>query len=95
MIRTRTRDEWCRALEGSDVCFAPVLDLNEAPAHPHNRARGTFVEVEGPGESHVMKIREELGLADEPMIKPSYIAMLMEYLRERGLPPEDVRFSAK
>jgi alpha-methylacyl-CoA racemase len=34
-------------MEGSDVCFAPVLTLDEAIAHPHNRARGAFVEVEG------------------------------------------------
>jgi alpha-methylacyl-CoA racemase len=47
LFRTRTRDEWCRIMEGSDVCFAPVLSLREAPAHPHNVARKTFVEVEG------------------------------------------------
>ena len=34
-------------MEGSDVCFAPVLTFNEAPDHPHNKARGTFVDVEG------------------------------------------------
>ncbi|GHB73319.1 CoA transferase [Streptomyces viridiviolaceus] len=44
---TRTRDEWCALAEGQDVCFAPVLSLSEAPNHPHLRARGTFVEVEG------------------------------------------------
>ena len=47
IFRTKTRDEWCAIMEGSDVCFAPVLSLAEAPAHPHNRARGTFVEVDG------------------------------------------------
>ncbi len=47
LIATRTRDEWCRLLEGTDVCFAPVLDPDEAAAHPHNRARGTFVDVDG------------------------------------------------
>jgi alpha-methylacyl-CoA racemase len=46
-FRTRTRDEWCRLLEGTDACVAPVLSLTEAPAHPHNRARATFVEVGG------------------------------------------------
>jgi alpha-methylacyl-CoA racemase len=34
-------------LEGSDACFAPVLDVSDAPAHPHNRARGTFIDVDG------------------------------------------------
>jgi alpha-methylacyl-CoA racemase len=47
VFRTRTRDEWCAIMEGSDVCFAPVLSLAEAPEHPHLRARGTFVEMEG------------------------------------------------
>ena len=47
VVRTRTRDEWCALLEGTDVCFAPVLSLTEAPKHPHNIERGTFVEVDG------------------------------------------------
>ena len=46
-IATRTRDDWCRAFEGTESCFAPVLSLDEAPAHPHLRARGTYVEVDG------------------------------------------------
>jgi alpha-methylacyl-CoA racemase len=47
VFRTKTRDEWCQIMEGTDVCFAPVLAMGEAPDHPHNRARGTFVEVGG------------------------------------------------
>ena len=47
IFKTKTRDEWCEIMEGSDVCFAPVLTFNEAPEHPHNKARGTFVDVEG------------------------------------------------
>lgn len=47
IFRSKTRDEWCKIMEGSDVCFAPVLDMGEAPAHPHNKQRGTFVEVDG------------------------------------------------
>ena len=47
IFRTRTREEWRRLLEGSDVCFAPVLSMAEAPQHPHNRERQTFVELEG------------------------------------------------
>jgi alpha-methylacyl-CoA racemase len=46
-FRTRTRDEWCALLEGTDACVAPVLSLLEAPAHPHNQARATFVDVGG------------------------------------------------
>jgi alpha-methylacyl-CoA racemase len=47
IFKTRTRDEWCKIMEGSDVCFAPVLSMDEAPHHPHNRHRGTFVERDG------------------------------------------------
>jgi len=47
LFRTKTRDEWCRIMEGSDVCFAPVLSMAEAPHHPHNQHRGTFVERDG------------------------------------------------
>jgi len=43
----KTRDEWCGLLEGTDACFAPVLSLTEAPQHEHNKARGTFVDVDG------------------------------------------------
>jgi alpha-methylacyl-CoA racemase len=50
VFRTRTRDEWCALLEGSDACFSPVLTMAEAREHPHNRARGTFVEIEGIGQ---------------------------------------------
>jgi alpha-methylacyl-CoA racemase len=47
IFKSKTRDEWCKIMEGSDVCFAPVLSMEEAPKHPHNRHRDTFVEVEG------------------------------------------------
>jgi alpha-methylacyl-CoA racemase len=47
LIKTRTRDEWCVLLEGTDACFAPVLSAEEAFQHPHNRERGTFTEVAG------------------------------------------------
>ena len=47
VIKTKTREEWCEIMEGSDVCFAPVLSMGEAPEHPHNRARKTFVDVQG------------------------------------------------
>jgi alpha-methylacyl-CoA racemase len=47
LFKTRTRDEWRNELEGSDICFAPVLTMEEATRHPHNVARETFIEVEG------------------------------------------------
>jgi alpha-methylacyl-CoA racemase len=47
LFKTRTREEWCRLLEGTDVCFAPVLTLEEAARHPQNIERRNFVAVEG------------------------------------------------
>lgn len=47
VFRTRARDEWRKLLEGTDACVSPVLDWEEAPLHPHNRARQTFVTVDG------------------------------------------------
>jgi alpha-methylacyl-CoA racemase len=47
VIATRTQAEWCDLMEATDVCFAPILDLDEAPKHSHNVARQTFVEVAG------------------------------------------------
>ncbi len=47
LFLTKTRDEWCEVMDNTDICFAPVLSLREAPAHPHNVARGTFVEDGG------------------------------------------------
>lgn len=46
-FRQKTRQEWCDIMEGSDICFAPVLDLDEAPQHPHNIARQSFCDVDG------------------------------------------------
>lgn len=47
VFKAKTRSEWCEILEGTDVCFAPVLSILEAPEHPHNKARKTFVAVDG------------------------------------------------
>jgi alpha-methylacyl-CoA racemase len=47
LFKTRTREEWCELLEGTDACFAPVLSLEEAAEHPHNVARGNFISVNG------------------------------------------------
>ena len=47
IFKTKTRDEWCEIMEGTDVCFAPVLDFLEAPQHPHNRHRKAYIEVNG------------------------------------------------
>ena len=47
LFATKPRSAWCELLEGTDACFAPVLDWDEAPQHAHNVARGTFVKVDG------------------------------------------------
>lgn len=46
-LATRPRDAWCELFAGSDACIAPVLDMDEAPKHPHNQARGTFIDIDG------------------------------------------------
>ncbi len=47
VFKTKTRDEWCAIMEGTDVCFAPVLSIWEAPNHAHAKARDSFLEVDG------------------------------------------------
>jgi len=47
LFKTRSRQQWCELMEGTDVCFAPVLDMEEAPQHPHNKARETFITRDG------------------------------------------------
>ena len=47
VIAAKPRDHWVELMEGTDVCFAPVLDLDEAPRHPHNQARETFLDIGG------------------------------------------------
>ncbi|MEI9984744.1 MAG: CaiB/BaiF CoA-transferase family protein [Aliidongia sp.] len=47
LFKTKSRDAWCEIMEGSDICFAPILSMGEAPFHPHNRARGTFTAIDG------------------------------------------------
>jgi alpha-methylacyl-CoA racemase len=67
VFRTKTRDEWCALMEGTDVCFAPVLSMGEAPAHPHNRRRETFVEVAGvPQPAPAPRFGRTPGAIDRP-----------------------------
>jgi len=47
VFKTKTSDEWCHLMEGTDVCFAPVLNFLEAQEHRHNRERGTYIQVDG------------------------------------------------
>ena len=47
VFKTKTREEWCKIMEGTDICFAPILTMAEAPKHPHMAARKIFVERHG------------------------------------------------
>lgn len=53
IFKTKTRDEWCALMEGTDICFAPVLGLDEAIDHPHNKERQTIVEIDGVPQPNV------------------------------------------
>ena len=71
LFKTRSRDEWCALMEGTDVCFAPVLDMAEAPRHPHNKARGTFIDVDGvtqpaPAPRFSRSVAQVAGAASRP-----------------------------
>src|SRR5260370_18108219 len=48
VFKSKPRDEWCTIMEGTDICFAPVLTMKEAPNHPHMAARNMFVTHHGP-----------------------------------------------
>jgi alpha-methylacyl-CoA racemase len=47
VVRSKSQREWCALMEGTDVCFAPVLSFEQAPLHPHNQARNTYMELGG------------------------------------------------
>jgi alpha-methylacyl-CoA racemase len=53
VFKTKTRDQWCEIMEGTDICFAPVLNMEEAYHHPHNQARETIVEKFGVKQPNV------------------------------------------
>jgi alpha-methylacyl-CoA racemase len=89
MFKTRTRDEWCAIMEMTDVCFAPVLSMSEAPSHPHNAARATFVDVGG--MTHPAPApRYSVTVNDVPLRSPRPGADTDELLAAAGYAPADV-----
>ena len=71
IFATRTRAQWDEAFEGTDACVAPILDLVEAPDHPHNRARQTFIEVFGRTQpAPVPRFSRTAGAVDRPAPSP-------------------------
>jgi len=84
LFKTRSRDEWCALLEGTDACFAPVLTTDEAPNHPHNRARGTYIEIDGivqPAPApRFSRTRPDLPIAPQPAAPENTEAALAPWL---------------
>lgn len=89
VVRTRTRDEWDDLLSGTDACYAPVLDLDEAADHEHNRARGTFVEVGGIVQ-HRPTPRFSVTTPDEPTPPAPVGVHTREILAEAGFDEAEV-----
>ncbi|HVN88426.1 MAG TPA: CaiB/BaiF CoA-transferase family protein [Candidatus Binataceae bacterium] len=90
LFLTKTRDEWCKIMEGSDICFAPVLSMGEAPNHPHNKARGTFVVRDGvtqPGPAP--RFSRTPGAIQGPPAKPGEHTEVA--LKDWGFSPNDLQ----
>jgi alpha-methylacyl-CoA racemase len=89
VIATKTRAEWCAIMEGSDVCFAPVLEIGEAPSYPANVARNVFVEVAGVTQpAPAPRFAETPGAIQRP--PPAIGAHNVEALRDWGLPAQRI-----
>jgi alpha-methylacyl-CoA racemase len=96
---TRTREEWCSVMENSDVCFAPVLSMAEAPQHLHNAARGTFIDRDGivqpapaprfsatPAPTPVMPVADPgVAATDELLLSFGIEAARIQALRNEGV----------
>jgi len=89
VFKTKTRDEWCKIMENTDVCFAPVLTMEEAPKHPHNQARKTFVEIDGVVQPNVAPrfSRTESAVQGPP---PEIGAHTTEALADWGLAKSEI-----
>ncbi|CAB4900723.1 unannotated protein [freshwater metagenome] len=86
---SETREHWCGILEGTDACFAPVLELDEAPHHPHNVARDVFVTVDGvpqPGPAPRFSRTQTAA----PTVAPAPGADTLEGLRAWGIPADEL-----
>ncbi|MFO1330561.1 MAG: CaiB/BaiF CoA-transferase family protein [Rubrivivax sp.] len=84
LIKGRTRDQWCERLEGTDACFAPVLDFAEAPRHRHAQQRGGFVTVDGVAQPAPAP-RFDRSAVDTPRPAPRVGQHTREVLAEAGL----------
>ena len=89
IFRQRSRDEWCALMEGTDVCFAPVLDLADAPRHPHNQARDSFVTVNGITQ-HAPTPRFSRTAAATPVAARKPGTDTRDVLRDAGMSDADI-----
>jgi alpha-methylacyl-CoA racemase len=86
----RSQREWCDLLEGTDVCFAPVLRMVDAADHPHNFERGTFVEVNGIRQpSPAPRFSRTPGSVRHAPVEPGHHSR--EILADLGRTPDDIR----
>jgi len=89
VFESKTRAEWCELMEGSDVCFAPVLTMTEAAEHPHIRARGTIIEHEGVLQpAPAPRFSRTTAEMQRPPAKPG--EHTDEVLAERGFTPDEI-----
>ncbi len=89
IFRTRTRDDWCRVLAGSDSCVAPVLSLEEAPQHPHALARGAYTHHEGVAQPAAAP-RFSRSRPQPPRPAPQPGANTLEILKEAGMSDAEI-----
>lgn len=90
LFLSRPRDEWCQLLEGSDACVSPVLSLSEAPHHPHNVARQTFVTlIDGVSPAPAPRFSKTSSSPSEKA--PQTGEQSIEILRNAGLDPNAIR----
>jgi alpha-methylacyl-CoA racemase len=92
VFRGKTRDEWCAIMEATDVCFAPVLTMSEAAAHPHNVERRTFVEANGHMQpAPAPRFSRTVPQIGRPSAHPGQHTE--EVLREWGVPDVEARLA--
>ncbi len=90
IFRTKTRDEWCALMEGTDVCFAPVLSIAEAPHHAHAKARHAYVDVLGaPQPAPAPRFSRTREAVDRPA--PKRGEHTEEVLGEAGFTPAEIK----
>jgi alpha-methylacyl-CoA racemase len=89
VMRTKTRDEWCALLEGSDACFAPVLAIDEAPRHAHAAARAAFIDIDGVAQPAPAP-RFDRSVPETPRAAPEIGAHTQEVLAQAGYSADEI-----